>query len=169
MRKKNVLAFGVSFLLAAAALAQSAEAPKMGPGAPVFVPAAELKWIVLDEATPGVKVANAWGDLRTGAYGAFFKFPSGFAAPLHTHSADAKIVVVSGTFIQGPERKPEVRLGPGSYLMQPGGDYRHTTRCEGASGCVIFATGDSAFTLTPAEGASRGEIEPAGRLRAASG
>jgi hypothetical protein len=58
--------------------------------------------------------------------------PAGFAAPLHTHTHDMKVVIVSGTYIQAPERKPEFRLGPGSYFMQPGGNYRHTTTCDKA-------------------------------------
>ncbi len=56
-----------------------------------------------------------------------------------------KVVTVSGTFIHGPEGKPEVRLGPGSYLMQPGGNYRHTTSCDKASECVFFAESNGKF------------------------
>ena len=62
-----------------------------------------------------------------------------------------KIVIVSGTFIQEPEGKPEFRLGPGSYLMQPGGNYRHTTSCDKASECVFFAESNGKFFLKPVE------------------
>jgi hypothetical protein len=147
MRTRSVLAFALSFVLAAAALAQSAKAP-------VLTPAADVKWTDLDPAgAPGVKIADLWGNHATGAYGAFIKFPAGFAAPLHTHTNDMKIAIVSGTFIHGPEGKPEVRLGPGSYMMQPGGNYRHTTRCDGASECLFFAESNGAFDLKPAEAA----------------
>jgi hypothetical protein len=44
-----------------------------------------------------------------------------------------KVVFISRTYIQAPEGKPEVRLGPGSDMMQPGGNYRHTTSCDEAS------------------------------------
>jgi hypothetical protein len=143
MRTRNVLAFAVSFLLAVSALAQSAKAPvPMTPN--------DLKWTDLDPTgAPGVKIADLWGNHATGAFGSFIKFPAGFAAPLHTHTNDVKIVVVSGTFIQGPEGKPEFRLGPGSYLMQPGGSYRHTTSCDQASECLFFAESNGAFDLKP--------------------
>ena len=135
-----------------AAGVQAAEVPA-GP-APVPVPAADLTWTDLDPASaPGVKVATLWGDYRTGAFGAFLKLPAGFAAPLHTHTHHMKLVIVSGTYIQGPDGKPEFRLGPGSYLMQPGGDYRHTTSCDEASECLFFVESDGAFDLHPAAAA----------------
>jgi anti-sigma factor ChrR (cupin superfamily) len=64
----------------------------------VTMPASDMKWMDLDpKGAPGVKVADVWGDHTKGAYGAFIKFPAGWAAPLHTHTNDLKIVVVSGT------------------------------------------------------------------------
>jgi hypothetical protein len=58
-----------------------------------------------------------------------------------------KVVIVSGTYIQGPDGAPVFRLGPGSYLMQPGGNYRHTTSCDTASDCVFFVESNGAFDL----------------------
>ena len=160
MRARHILAFAVSFVLAAAVLAQGSgeakakSAPKMKASGPVVMAAGDLKWTDLDpEHAPGVKIADLWGDHAKGGFGAFFKFPAGFAAPLHTHTNAVKIVIVSGTFIQGPEGKPEFRLGPGSYLMQPGGNYRHTTSCDKASECVFFAESSGKFDLKPAEAA----------------
>ena len=117
---------------------------------PVFISAADLKWTDLDPTgAPGVKVADLWGDHKTGAFGAYLKLPAGFAVPLHTHTYAMKVIFVSGTYIQAPEGKPEVRLGPGSYMMQPGGNYRHTTRCDAASDCVFFVESEGAFDLKP--------------------
>ncbi len=65
-----------------------------------------------------------------------------------------KLVIVSGTYIQGPEGKPEFRLGAGSYLMQPGGAYRHTTSCDPVSECVFFVESGGAFDLQPASAES---------------
>jgi hypothetical protein len=62
-----------------------------------------------------------------------------------------KVVFVSGTYIQAPEGKAEVRLGPGSYLMQPGGNYRHTTSCDKASECVFFVESGGSFDLKPVD------------------
>jgi quercetin dioxygenase-like cupin family protein len=149
MRSRQVLAFAVSFLVAAAVLAQG---PGTAGSKAVVVPAGDLKWADLDPTgAPGVKISDLWGDHTKGAFGAITKFPAGFVAPLHTHTNDLQIVVVSGTFIHAPEGKPEVRLGPGSYLMQPGGNYRHTTSCDKASECVFFLQSKGMFDLKPVE------------------
>ena len=89
--------------------------------------------------------------MRSGAFGALFKLPAGFAAPLHTHTYDMKVVIVSGTYIQAPEGKPEFRLGPGSYFLQPGGNYRHTTTCDKASDCVFLVESKGPFDLKPVD------------------
>ena len=62
-----------------------------------------------------------------------------------------KVVILSGTCIQAPEGRPEFRLGPGSYFMQPGGDYRHITRCDPASDCVFLVESQGALDLELAE------------------
>ena len=154
MRRRDVAAFGVSFLLAAVALAQSSEEakpkspPKSASSRLVVMPAADLKWMDLDpKGAPGVKIADVWGDHAKGGFGAFIKLPAGFAVPLHTHTSDYKVVIVSGTYVQAPEGKPEFRLGPGSYFMQPGGNYRHTTSCDKASECEFFLESKGKFDL----------------------
>jgi beta-alanine degradation protein BauB len=154
MRAKNILAFAVAMVVATAVLAQAAGeakakmAPKAGANEPKFMPAADMKWVELDpKGAPGVMIADLWGDHTKGAYGAITKFPAGFAAPLHTHTNGMKIVIISGTLISGPEGKPEVRLGPGSYFWQPGGNYRHTTACDQASECVFFSESAGKFDL----------------------
>jgi len=140
------------FLSAGFVLAQGAAKAPKDTNAPVFLPAGDVKWVE-DPKAPGVKFADIWGDHTKTGYGAFIKFPAGFTAPLHTHSHAAKIVVISGTFIQIPEGKSEVRLGPGSYLMQPGKTYKHATGCDKASECLVFSESTGAFDLIPVEGA----------------
>jgi anti-sigma factor ChrR (cupin superfamily) len=142
--RKLVLAVALSFVFAAAVLAQGA------PTTPVFMPSADMKWTDLDPAgAPGVKIVDLWGDHTKGAFGALVKFPAGFTTPLHTHTNAFKIVVVSGTFVQVPEGKSEVRIGPGGYVWQPGGAYRHTSGCDKASDCVFVTQADGKFDLIP--------------------
>ena len=155
MRGRNILGVAVMFVVAAAVLAQGdakmKSAPKMG-GAnePKFMPVTDIKWAELDpKGAPGLMIADMWGDHTKGAFGAFVKFPAGFTTPLHTHTNAFKIVVVSGTFVQTPDGKPEVRLGPGSYAWQPGGNYKHVTACDKASECVIFTQANGKFDLKP--------------------
>jgi quercetin dioxygenase-like cupin family protein len=143
-------------LVAAALLAQGAEAGKAkspnkgGAKKPVVWPAADLKWEPAAGAPPGVMGVTLWGDPTKGAYGAIQKFPPGFSAPLHTHSSDLKMVIISGTVIHGPEGKPEVRLSAGSYLFEPS-TYKHTTGCDKASECVFFIESNGKFDVKMVE------------------
>jgi anti-sigma factor ChrR (cupin superfamily) len=113
------------------------------------MPASDVKWTDLAPSAPGVKVADLWGNHGKGAFGALFRLPAGFAAPLHTHTYDMRVLIISGTYIQAPEGKPAFRLGPGSYFLQPGGSYRHTTSCDPAADCIFFVESKGPFDLKP--------------------
>lgn len=157
MRARNVLTLVMTFALPVAVLAQGSgkttakPVPKPAGSRLVVMPASDMKWTDLDPGAPGVKVAGLWGNHANGAFGALFKLPAGFAAPLHTHTYDMKVVIVSGTYIQAPGGKPEFRLGPGSYFLQPGGNYRHTTTCDKASDCVFLVESKGPFDLKPVD------------------
>jgi quercetin dioxygenase-like cupin family protein len=160
----NTLHFlGFLALSATAIVAQAADviAGQKARSGPVPIAAADLKWTDLDpEGAPGVKIADLWGDHTKGAFGAMFKLPAGFAAPLHRHTHEMKLVIVSGTYVQAEEGKPEFRLGAGAYLLQPGGSYKHTTRCDQASDCVFFVESKGPFDLHLAETPPKSETAP---------
>ena len=154
MRARGFQMFAVSLVLGATTLAQVSWAAdtkggsKTGSGAPVFTAAGDLNWVDLDpKGAPGVKIADVWGDHAKGAFGAFLRFPAGFIAPLHTHTHAIKIVVLSGTYLQTPDGKAEMRMGPGSYVLQPGGAYRHVSACDRASDCELFIQSSGKFDL----------------------
>lgn len=157
MRARSVLTLVTTFALPVAVLGQGSGKTNAKPvlkraeSRLVVMPASDMKWTDLDPGAPGVKVADLWGNRANGAFGALFKLPAGFAAPLHTHTHDMKVVIISGTYIQAPEGKPEFRLGPGSYFLQPGGNYRHTTTCDKASDCVFLVEGKGTFDLKPVD------------------
>ncbi|HEY6147738.1 MAG TPA: DUF4437 domain-containing protein [Thermoanaerobaculia bacterium] len=160
MRAKRFLAFSLFFAMSTAVFAQKPGGPKLKdptalapkPGTPVFVHANDLKWADLNPTgAPGVKIADVWGDHKTTGYGAFLKFPAGFLAPLHTHTSAIKIVVLSGTYVQTPEGKSEMRMGPGSYVLQPGGNYKHISACDKASECLLFIESAGKFDLLPVQ------------------
>ena len=143
-RRIQTLTLPVLLLVAMAFLAPRAEAA----GGKSFVtkPAADMKWVALPDAPPGPMLSVISGDPAKGAYTAIEKFPAGFSAPLHTHPANHKVVIISGTWIHGEPGKPDVRLGPGSYLFQPAGQ-KHSTACDAASECVFFIDSSGKFGL----------------------
>ena len=147
---KRILTFPV-LLIAGVLLTQSATAAqKMGAKGFVVRPAADLKFVPLPDGPPGVVEALLWGDSTKGAYGAFSKFPAGWSAPLHTHPATHKVVVISGTWIHGEPGKPDVKLPAGSYLVQPAGQ-KHTSACDAGSECHIFIESTGKFGITMVE------------------
>jgi quercetin dioxygenase-like cupin family protein len=109
----------------------------------------ELKWMDIPESG-GVQVANVTGDVMKGAYSAFAKIPAGQKHPLHTHTNDTKLVVVSGTFLIGPEGGPEKKLAPGSFAVVPGG-FKHTSSCAEGAPCLLFQEGAAKFDMKPVD------------------
>src|SRR5687768_10135542 len=157
MRARSVLTLVMTFASTVSVLAQGSgttmakPAPEPAVSRLVVMPAGDMKWADLDPGAPGVKVAPLWGNPAAGTFGALFKLPAGFAAPLHTHTHDMRVVILSGTYIQAPEGRPEFRLGPGSYFLQPGGNYRHTTTCDKAADCVFLVESEGGFDLKPVD------------------
>lgn len=110
--------------------------------------------ISFSAVTAGVSRAVLWGDPERGPHGALTKFDGGTMQGPHLHSATIRIVVVSGTFVYKTE-DGERRLGPGSYLLIPGG--RTHDSGAGAEGVTFFQEATGKFDLRPAEGG----VEPA--------
>lgn len=114
---------------------------------PITLTPDQLKWAP-NAAAPEVKTATVWGDPEKGAHGAFHKFPAGFSAPLHTHSGNGKIVVVSGTMAMAGEDGKEMKFPAGSFYTQPN-TFKHTTKCLAGADCVAYYESDAKWDLKP--------------------
>lgn len=102
----------------------------------VFAPAGELKWQDVPDAK-GVQIAAVpgEGDPGKGASHFFLKFAPGFSAPVHHHTANHYVTVVSGTLVltvDGTEHK----LPAGSFFAFSG-KKPHATRCDAGTDCVL--------------------------------
>jgi quercetin dioxygenase-like cupin family protein len=136
-----------SVLLAQGAAAEKEKvAPKPAARKAVFMPTGDMKWEATPGAPPEVKGVTLWGDPTKGPYGGIQKFPPGFSAPLHTHSSDMHAVVLSGIFVVGPEGGSENKLPAGSYEFIPS-TYKHTTKCDTGSECVVFVETHGKFDV----------------------
>jgi oxalate decarboxylase/phosphoglucose isomerase-like protein (cupin superfamily) len=132
-----------------AALADDSPSPKAGRKSPVMIKADDLKFVESPKAA-GVQIATLWGDMSKGNYGAIAKFPPGQRHPLHTHTADLKTVVVSGTWVTGADDASAKEYGPGSYLFIPGG-WKHVSGCKEGAECMLFQQSPGKFDLMPAD------------------
>ena len=147
MKLRAWMMVGVGLLWVGAAMAQEAKTKAAAKADIASMTANELKWSEVP-GTGGVMSAPLWGDMSKGAYGAMFKFPAGKAMPLHTHSSDYKLVVVSGTFLYGAGEEPQKKYGPGSFLTT-GKDVKHTSGCEASGPCVFFMEQPGKFDMKP--------------------
>jgi quercetin dioxygenase-like cupin family protein len=113
-------------------------------------PAADIQWMEMKGLPPGAKIAPLWGQVDKGAYGALLRLPGGEKHPLHVHTNDVKLVVISGTFLYTPDGGVEQRLGPGSYLDVPGG-LKHSSGTSDEGPCEVFQTSTGKFDMIPVD------------------
>ena len=100
----------------------------------VLVPAGDLKWQDVPNAK-GVQIAAVQGDPGKGASHFFLKFAPGFSAPVHHHSSNHYVTVVSGTLVLTVDGKDH-KLPAGSYVAFTG-KKPHATKCEAGADCVL--------------------------------
>lgn len=149
MRSK-IFAFAALTALAAGSLmaSQAAQKAAASTGKANLVGVGDLKWV--DVPNTPAKMATVKGDSAKGAHASFVKLPGGFSAPLHFHSADHHVVVVSGTMSMAPEGAAAKKLAAGSWFEFTG-KMKHVTTCEAGPDCVLFVVGEAAWDLVPAE------------------
>jgi quercetin dioxygenase-like cupin family protein len=123
-------------LLGSLAGAWAEQAPAPEAKTPVVWPAGEIKWT--DSPTiKGGKVAVLWGDPKTGAYGGLKRLPGGTLLPLHTHTNDTRVLVVSGAMALSIEGGAAKEMLPGSFAYIPGG-IKHLAGCKLGAECIYF-------------------------------
>ena len=147
MRSNALVLSALAAVLAGSSMA-SPPAGKPAPGMATLVAADEMKWVEVP-GTPA-KMAAAKGDSAKGAHESFIKLPAGFSAPLHSHTADHEVAVVSGTLLLTPEGGAAKKLGPGSWFEFTG-KKKHVTACEAGADCVLFVVSKGAWDLVPAD------------------
>ena len=134
--------------IAAAAFAVSLVPVAHAADKTLFVPAGDLKW----QAVPnmqGIQLAAVQGDPAKGASHFFLKFAPGFSAPVHHHSANHHVTVVSGTLVLTVDGKDH-KLPAGSYFAFTG-KKPHATRCEAGAECVLSMDTRGKWDVVPAK------------------
>jgi uncharacterized cupin superfamily protein len=150
MRSKFFVLAALTAMAAGSLMASQAAAPKKAATAAKanLVGVDELKWV--DVPNTPAKMATVKGDSATGAHASFVKLPGGFSAPLHFHTADHHVAVVSGTAVLTPEGGTAKRLAAGSWFEFTG-KMKHVTSCEAGADCVLFVVGKGPWDLVPVE------------------
>jgi anti-sigma factor ChrR (cupin superfamily) len=136
----------VPWLVAAQAAGQANQGKITGN---TLIAASELKWTSLP-GIAGAEQVMLWGDTTKGPHRAFFKFPVGLKAPLHTHTHGDRAVIVSGTLSLAVDGAPAKQLGPGSYFSIAAGT-KHVTAVEGDQPCVFYIEREGPFDVVMVE------------------
>ena len=123
----------LSLALAAIALTVSIAAADSASKS-VVTPVASVTWA--PAGVPGVSIAPVEGDMAKGSSHFYLKYDAGFSAPMHHHSPDHYVTVVSGTLTLTTDSK-ETKLAPGSYFALLN-KAPHAARVEGKDACVMF-------------------------------
>ena len=140
------------FPLALAVAASASASSGARKGASMLLPAADLKWNDVP-GFPGVKMAVAEGDPAKGAHHAFIKLQAGFEAPLHHHSADHFVTVVSGTLVLTVDGK-ESRLPAGSFFLFKGMK-PHLTKSGPEADCILSIDARGKWDVVPEAGGTK--------------
>jgi len=142
---RNVAA-AVAISMSMTVLALDAVAKDAKGGAAALVPAGELKWSDV-QGFPGLKMAVVDGDPGKGASHFMMKFPGGFASPLHHHTPDHYVSVISGTMVLNVDGKDQ-KLPAGSYFSFKG-KKPHITKCEAGADCVLSIDARGKWDVIP--------------------
>lgn len=94
-----------------------------------------------------------WGDRAEGPAGTYLRVPGGWEAPLHTHTAAYRAVVVQGVWthwVPGTGQGEGIELPTGSYWTQAA-DQPHRDACRSEETCVVLLINDAPYRTELAE------------------
>jgi quercetin dioxygenase-like cupin family protein len=94
-----------------------------------------------------VSTAVLYGDPDKGPHATLTKFKPGYDAGTHYHTNDTRIVVIKGAYLYKDE-DGEKRVGPGDFLMVPGG-HKHWSGGDKTVGALFYQDGPGKFDLIP--------------------
>ena len=144
---KNSISTAFALALAIAVSTPQATAKEgMKAGSCVLLPASDLTWTDVPGFT-GVQMAALEGDPVKGPCHFLLKLQDGFAAPLHHHSSDHFVTVVSGTLSLTVDGK-ETKLPAGSFFLFKGRKH-HITKCEPGADCVLSIDSRGKWDVVP--------------------
>jgi mannose-6-phosphate isomerase-like protein (cupin superfamily) len=135
-----MVAIAVAVFSAAAVLAAET-------GKSVVMSKADLKWKAM--GTGGVAAAVVSGDMDKGPSRFYLKYPAGLVTPLHHHTANHHVVMISGTITLTVNGKQH-RLGPGAYFML-GDKAPHIAKVEGNEEAVMFIQAEAPWDVVMAK------------------
>ncbi|MDP3069383.1 MAG: cupin domain-containing protein [Opitutaceae bacterium] len=132
----------IAAALLSAALVYAGESGKS-----VVLPKTDLKWKPMGNS--GVAAAPVSGDMEKGPCRFFLKYPAGLVTPMHHHSANHHVTMISGSITLTVGGKQH-RLGPGAYFMLAD-RAAHVAKVEGNEDAVMFIQAEAPWDVVMAK------------------
>lgn len=128
---------------------------------PKVVNPAEMKFESVPNTPACAQSALQSGDPSKGASVMYIKLAPGCGVPLHWHTPNEQILMVSGTGKVAPHPGKPQTLQRGAYAFMPS-KHHHAFSC--AAACTFYLTSDAAFDIHYVD-ASGKEISPEEALK----
>jgi quercetin dioxygenase-like cupin family protein len=116
-------------------------------GKATYIQASKAEYKENARAGDSVSTAVLSGDPENGPHATFTKFKPGYDAGMHYHTNDTRIVVIKGAYLYKDE-DGEKRVGPGDYLMVPGG-HKHWSGGDKTEGALFYQHSPGKFDFIP--------------------
>ena len=137
MKKNHVLVIALAAALVSVASVLAAETGKS-----VVLAKADLKWKSMGN---GIAAAPVSGDMDKEPSRFFLKYPAGLVTPMHHHTANHHVTMISGAITLTVGGK-EHRLGPGAYFMLAD-RAPHIAKVEGTEDAVMFIQAEAPWDV----------------------
>jgi quercetin dioxygenase-like cupin family protein len=145
--KKSLTMATVAALLMVASMVVARGQKESSKDHATYVSASKATFKPMERSSGAVSSAVLHGDPDTGPHATFTKFKPGYDAGTHYHTNDVRIVVIKGAYLYKDE-DGEKRVGPGDYLMVPGG-HKHWSGGDKTEGALFYQDGSDKFDLVP--------------------
>jgi quercetin dioxygenase-like cupin family protein len=145
--KKSLTVVAVAALFIVASLAVARAQKESGKDHATYVSASKATFKDNPRAGGGVSSTVLYGDPDKGPHATLTKFKPGYDAGMHYHTNDTRIVVIKGAYLYKDE-DGEKRVGPGDFLMVPGG-HKHWSGGDKTEGALFYQDGPGKFDLIP--------------------
>lgn len=140
---------------AAATLAAAAEPPGAAPAARALASRVDdpaLKWSPCPPLfAPGCQIAVLQGDPAEPNADVFFRIPTGYVIPPHSHTSAEHMVLVTGELEVHYKGQAAVTLRKGDYAYGPA-NLPHLGRCRSKGPCTLFISFDLPVDALPYDG-----------------
>lgn len=133
-------------VIIAAAVFSASPVLALETGKSIVMTPSDLKWKTMGPS--GVASAEVSGEMGKGPCRFFLKYPAGLVTPLHHHTANHHVTVISGTITLSVGGKDH-RLGPGAYFMLAD-RAAHVAKVESKEDAVFFIQADGPWDVVMA-------------------